>query len=108
MLLMVRRLEGALGNETDEKGFGDTRSFFTTGRRADRVGREEDAVPFDSLAFVRGGGGRYGEGFLTVFAFGGGGGGELTVTATGAGADAGGGVGAEGDTKLSIRDLLSK
>lgn len=56
ILLIVRRLEAALGWGTDEKGFGDTRSFFMTTLRGSGV-REEDAEPLESTGLGGGGGG---------------------------------------------------
>jgi hypothetical protein len=68
ILLIVRRLEGAAGLEARAvKGFGEMRSFLMDGRRV-WVTRDDDPVRFDSFDFARaGGGGRKGEGFLTVF-----------------------------------------
>lgn len=72
MLLMVRRFDAALvGGGAGEKGFGDTRSFFTTTRRG-RGARDEDedADALTSFGFGGAGGGTYGDGFLTVLTFG--------------------------------------
>ena len=69
MLLIVRRFETALGGGAGEKGFGETRSFFTTTLR--RGGRDEDEDA-DALSFGFGGatGGTYVDGFFTVLTFG--------------------------------------